>query len=93
MTPEDAIRYLDHEAARCRGRDACEALCLLLPALMRILDLDRMEDVEALAFRYGLKRDLDALPNRFGGADETRGLPARDAARAEMIVRSPLIAR
>ena len=63
MTPEDAIRYLDREAAQCRGRDAGEALCLLLPAMMRIMGLDRMSDIEALAFRYGFKRDLAALPD------------------------------
>lgn len=61
MTTEDAIRYLDHEAAQCRGRDACEAFCLLLPALMKIMGLERMEDVEARAVEYGFKRDLAAL--------------------------------
>jgi hypothetical protein len=63
MTTEDAIRFLDHQAAQCRGRDAGEALCLLLPAMMRIMGLDRMSDVEAYAFRHGFKRDLAALPD------------------------------
>jgi hypothetical protein len=63
MTTEDAIRFLDHQAKLCRGRDACEALCLLLPAMMRIMDLDQMEDVEALAFRHAFKRSLAALPD------------------------------
>lgn len=64
MTFEDSIRFLDHEAAQCRGRDACEALCLLLPALMRVLDLERMEDVEAAAFKFKLKRALENHPAR-----------------------------
>lgn len=75
MTPEDAIRYLDHQAARCRGRDAGEALCLLLPAMMRVLGLERMEDVEAAAFRFGFKRDLEALadePAQSNGASMKR---------------------
>jgi hypothetical protein len=63
MTKEDAIRYLDHQAAQCRGRDACEALCLLLPALMRILELEPMDDLEARAVHYGIKLDLAALDN------------------------------
>jgi hypothetical protein len=62
MTAQDSIRFLNHQAAECRGRDAGEALCLLLPAIMRILDLDPMDDVEAAAFYYGFKRDLAALP-------------------------------
>jgi hypothetical protein len=64
MTTADAIRFLDHQARECRGRDAGEALCLLLPAIMEILDLERMDDLEALAFRHSFKKDLDALPNR-----------------------------
>jgi hypothetical protein len=73
MTPEDAIRFLDREAAQCRGRDAGEALCLLLPAMMKIMGLDRMSDLEALAFKYGFRRDLDRLPGRPGPI-----IPARD---------------
>jgi hypothetical protein len=61
MTPEDAIRFLDHQAKECRGKDASEALCLLLPAMMKIMRLARMDDVEARAFRHGFKRDLAAL--------------------------------
>jgi len=51
MTPADAMRFLDHEAVLCRDRDAHEALCLLLPALLRVLELSPMDDYEALAFR------------------------------------------
>ena len=86
MTTEDAIRFLDHQARLCRGRDACEALCLLLPAMMRIMDLDRMEDVEALAFRLRFRGELSALPDRLAavpaqdmrtdGPDDSEGHPA-----------------
>ena len=64
MTAENAIRFLHHEAAACRDRDACEALCLLMPALLRIFDLDPMEDIEANAFRYEFKLKLQELPFR-----------------------------
>jgi hypothetical protein len=81
MKPEDSIRYLDHQAKQCRGRDAGEALCLLLPAIMRILDLEPMEDIEAAAFRHGFKRDLDALPDRLAGRQEApAGTRARPSA-------------
>jgi hypothetical protein len=83
MTPDDAIRYLDHEAAQCRGRDAGEALCLLLPAMLKVLGLERMDDFEAAAFRHGFKRDLDALTDRLarpasinGVTDRARSVPA-----------------
>ena len=72
MTTQDAIRYLDHQAAECRDRDTSEALCLLLPAMMRILGLERMEDFEAAAFRHGFKRDLaDVLQRPPGPLNET----------------------
>jgi hypothetical protein len=67
MTTEDTIRFLDHQANECRGKDASEAFCLLLPALMEIHGLKRMDDFEAAAFRHGFKRDLDALPDRLAG--------------------------
>jgi hypothetical protein len=75
MTAQDSIRFLNHQAAECRGRDAGEALCLLLPAIMRILELDPMDDVEAAAFRQGFRRDLAALPD---------GLIARAVAARDM---------
>ena len=64
MTTKDAIRFLAHEAKDCRDKDTSEALCLLLPAMLRVLSLDRMDDVEAAAFRHGFKRDLAALADR-----------------------------
>ena len=64
MTTQDAIRYLDHQAKQCRDRDNHEAFTLLLPPMMKVLGLDRMDDVEAAAFRHGFKRDLAALADR-----------------------------
>jgi len=59
MTPADALRYLDHEARLCRDHDAHEALCLLLPALLKVMKLPAMNDYEALVFRL----DLHDSPN------------------------------
>ena len=65
MSHANAIRYLAHEAALCRDRDAAEALCLLLPALMRLYDLPPMEDAEAAAFKYKATLNLQRLPSQF----------------------------
>jgi len=62
MTTDNAIRFLHFEAEKCRDRDACEALCLLMPALLRLLQLEPMQDVEAAAFRFQFKQELLALP-------------------------------
>lgn len=62
MTHANTIRYLAHQARLCRDRDSSEAFCLLLPALLRVLDLDPMEDVEAGAFRHEFKQALASLP-------------------------------
>ena len=72
MTLENALRYLDYEAGECRGHDAHEALCLLLPALRRAFDLQPMNGYEAGAFRSKLKQTLetdfrfDREPSRVG---------------------------
>jgi hypothetical protein len=58
MTPAEALRFLEHEARLCRDRDAHEALCLLLPALLKVTDLSSMTDHEALAFRIELHNSL-----------------------------------
>jgi hypothetical protein len=63
MTPADALRYLDHEARLCREHDAHEALCLLMPALMKLLELSAMDDYEALAFRVELHDALNTSPS------------------------------
>lgn len=62
MTTDNAIRFLHYEASRCRDRDAHEALCLLLPSLLRLMHLEPMEDVEAAAFRYQFRQEIAALP-------------------------------
>ena len=59
MTPDDAIRLLAHEAKLCRDRDAHEALCLLLPALTKILYLEPMDDFEAYAAKLAIRHQLE----------------------------------
>lgn len=51
MNADDAIRFLAHEAKQCRDRDAHEMHVLLYPAMMKILDLAPMDDIEAAAAR------------------------------------------
>lgn len=61
MTANEALRFLAHEAARCRDRDAHEAFCLLLPALCRVLGLRALDDFAALEFERDFHRALRAL--------------------------------
>jgi len=56
MTGDDAVRFLEHEATYCRSRDHHEALCLLLPAILRVLGLQRMDGREADTFRRELRK-------------------------------------
>jgi hypothetical protein len=56
MNATDALRFVDHEAAFCRGRDSSEALCLLLPPLMMAMGLEPMSEIEAAAFRHELRK-------------------------------------
>ena len=58
MTPADALRFLDHEAQSCRDLDSHEALCLLLPSILRALDLEPMTKFEALEIRLELRNCL-----------------------------------
>lgn len=58
MNAQDAVRWLEFEAKRCRDRDSAEALCLLLPALRTALDIPPMEECEARAFRERVKESL-----------------------------------
>jgi len=58
MNADDTLRYLAHEAQRCRDRDSCEALCLLFPAVMRYLSLPEMGEIEAKAFHERVKQAL-----------------------------------
>jgi hypothetical protein len=54
----DALRFVHFQSLECRTRDAHEALCLLLPAILKALDLDPMDGFEASAFRHQLKAKL-----------------------------------
>jgi hypothetical protein len=58
MIAEEAIRFLDHEARQCRDKDAHEALCLLLPAMMQLLGLKQMDQFEALSFTMDFRDEL-----------------------------------
>jgi len=58
MTPANALRFLDHEAQSCRDLDSHEALCLLLPSILRALDLEPMTKFEALEARLELRNCL-----------------------------------
>lgn len=58
MTATDALRWLHYESLECRSRDSHEALCLLLPALLKALDLEAMDGFEAIDFRFQLKQEL-----------------------------------
>jgi hypothetical protein len=61
VTAEQALRFIAHEAAWCRHRDAHEALCLLLPPLLRALSLEPMDRSEAEKFRREFKAVLAAI--------------------------------
>ncbi len=62
MNAEDAIRFLDTQAKLCRDRDDHEALCLLFPALMRVLELQPMNGYEEEDFRREFKAALQQEP-------------------------------
>ena len=72
MTAEEAIRFLDREAAWCRSKDEHQAFCLLLPALMRVLELRPMHELEARDFVRELKTEL--------ANHQTKKLPRTSAA-------------
>jgi hypothetical protein len=75
MTTANAIRFLHNEAAKCRNRDACEALCLLLPALLKVFDLDPMEEVEAAAFRFQFREELHRVSTFQDATDRADARP------------------
>jgi hypothetical protein len=58
LTAENAVRFLEHQSRACRDRDAHEAFCLLLPAIVQALGLPPMEDCEAAAFHFKFKQQL-----------------------------------
>ena len=58
MIPEEAVRFLAHEARRCHDRDTHEAFCLLLPAVTKLLGLEPMNDFEAVDFHLQIREEL-----------------------------------
>jgi len=52
MNSANTIRYLAYQATRCRDRDSCEALVLLVPSLLKALDLRPMSDLDADEIRH-----------------------------------------
>jgi len=58
MSSDDALRFLAYEAAYCRDRDSAEALCLVLPPLLRFLKLEPMDGYTADEFKRELKQKL-----------------------------------
>ncbi|HMP83232.1 MAG TPA: hypothetical protein PKA41_11075 [Verrucomicrobiota bacterium] len=60
-TATEALRYLHYEAARCHDRDSHEALCLLLPAVMKVLALHAMDDFEAADFKKNFRIALSTV--------------------------------
>jgi len=58
LSAENALRFAANQARRCRDRDSAESLCLLFPALLKILNLEPMNDFEALDFRAELRATL-----------------------------------
>lgn len=63
MNAEQAIRYLGHEASYWRALgnatpEELEALCLLVPALLELLELAPMSGIEAARFRRELKESF-----------------------------------
>jgi len=62
MTAENALRFAANQARRCRDRDSAESLCLLFPALLKVLKLEPMDDLQALDFRLELRAALKEKP-------------------------------
>jgi hypothetical protein len=58
MIAEEAIRFLAHEAKRCRDKDSAEALCLWLPTMCRLMGLQPMDDFESLDFAVNAREEL-----------------------------------
>jgi hypothetical protein len=58
VTLTDALRYVSDQAQFCRVRREHEALCIMIPSLVRVLGLDRMNGYEAEAFRRRLREAL-----------------------------------
>lgn len=57
VDPFNTLRYALHEAKRCRDRDACEAFCLVWPAIGQVLGVKPMDDFEAMSFYAALREE------------------------------------
>ena len=69
MLAEEAIRFLAHEAQRCRNNDAPEILCLKFPAMLKVLELAPMSDIEAASFDVEFHHELRERSRVMTGAD------------------------
>lgn len=69
MDAETALRFLAYEAQRCRDRDGHEMHVLLYPAMLRVLDLQPMDTVEAAAARCEFNQSLRERQRVMTGAD------------------------
>jgi hypothetical protein len=58
MTATEALRWLGFESQWCRDRDSYEAFCLLLPGILKALDLEAMNGIEASTFKKQLRNRL-----------------------------------
>lgn len=69
MDAEQTIRFLAHEAQRCRDRDAADILTLRFPALLKLLDLQPMTDIEAASYDVEFHHELRERSKVMTGAD------------------------
>jgi hypothetical protein len=58
VNAEQALQLLDNQAKWCRSKEDHEMLCLLLPALLRVLNLKPIDDFQAKQLRDELRRSL-----------------------------------
>lgn len=58
MNATEALRFIEHEASYCRSHDSHEALCLLIPAVLKALELQPMNGYEAETFKAELRENL-----------------------------------
>lgn len=91
MNPTEALRYLAHEANRCRrgDRDTAEAICLLLPALCRVFNLKPLDDFAALEFHLALREELQRLESVPLVEAHCSGCGNAEAIRADLFAAGP----
>lgn len=57
--PEECLRFIASQAAFCRQKETHEALCILVPALMKMTGLIPMNGYEETEFRKTFKAALN----------------------------------